>query len=137
MVLFLKIISFPFRLVLFFVISLLTLIVSGYNHTFGLFLIFAAAVISFIGSMSVGLMVIAVIIYAGGFLMYPDKFAPIGDSIPAMLLSAIVLFIFAIPLILMPAIAEKLFEFTETASEWLWGLAKMILFCNIDELRYF
>jgi hypothetical protein len=38
---------------------------------------------------------------------------------------------------MMPLIAEKLYDIAETAADWTWGLAKMILFCDIDEIRYF
>lgn len=134
---FIKIISFPVRFILFALVALISGIVSGLNHTLGLFLIFAAAVISFIGSLVLGISVIAGIIFAGGFLLYPEKFDDFTDNIPYLIISCLGMIVVTIPLILMPVIAEKLFDWLDTAAEWLWAFAKMILFCDVDEIRYF
>lgn len=137
MVLFLKIISFPFRLILFLITAIISGTVSGLNHTLGLLLIAAAYIISVIGSIIMGITVIGGIVYIGGFVLYPEKFEALKGNIPFLLLSGAGLMIGCMLLILMPLLSEKLFEWSETAADWLWGLAKMILFCDIDEIKYY
>lgn len=137
MVIFLKIISFPVRLILFLLIAIISGIVSGLNHTLGLLLIFSASVVSFIGSLVTGTAIIAGVIIAGGIIFFPDKFESFTDNIPYLIISCVGITAVCIPLILMPILAEKLFDVCDTFAEWLWALAKMILFCDVDEIRYF
>lgn len=137
MVIFLKIISFPVRLIFFLLIAIISGIVSGLNHTLGLLLIFSANVVSFIGSLVTGTAIIAGVIIAGGIIFFPDKFESFTDNILYLIISCVGITAVCIPLILMPILAEKLFDVCDTFAEWLWALAKMILFCDVDEIRYF
>lgn len=134
MILFLKIISFPIRFALFLIFGFIAFIFSGLNHTFGLFLIFAASFIAGLGSLLMGITVIGGIVYLGGFIFYPDSFSSLKDSIPFLIISGVGLTIFTTFLMLVPVIAEKLYEVIEFIADWLWALAKAIIFCNISEL---
>ena len=137
MAIFLKIISFPVRLIFFLLIAIISGIVSGLNHTLGLLLIFSASVVSFIGSLVTGTAIIAGVIIAGGIIFFHDKFESFTDNILYLIISCVGITAVCIPLILMPILAEKLFDVCDTFAEWLWALAKMILFCDVDEIRYF
>lgn len=137
MAIFLKIISFPVRLIFFLLIAIISGIVSGLNHTLGLLLIFSASVVSFIGSLVTGTAIIAGVIIAGEIIFFPDKFESFTDNILYLIISCVGITAVCIPLILMPILAEKLFDVCDTFAEWLWALAKMILFCDVDEIRYF
>lgn len=133
---FLKIISFPIRLGLFIIFAVLALIVSGLNHTFVMFLNFAAAVIAFFGSILSGLMIIGVISTVVIEITTHGNVKSVHDTIIFCLSSIGTALLFGIVCKFMPVISSVLFAAALTVSDWLLGFAKMILHCDVDELKY-
>lgn len=127
-----KIVSFPFRLVLFVIIALLTSVIWGFNHTVVTFFQVGSAIISVIGSVFSALALGGVIIQVVLELINNGKIDSIKNTVLLLLLlvGLEVLFRF------LPVIFQALSIAFTFATMWLWAFSKMILFCNADELNY-
>ncbi|MCM1529781.1 MAG: hypothetical protein NC093_07275 [Alistipes sp.] len=127
---FLKIISFPIRLVLFLILGLLSLLLLIFQNTFLLFLNFAASLIALAGSFIAGLGMIGIII---GIIMTLrngwSEFKEMGLTFFLCIIFITLLTLFSGS---MPTIVSKLYSMVFIAAVWLWGLAKVILFCDTD-----
>lgn len=133
---FLKIISFPIRLVLFIAFALLALIVSGLNHTFVMFLNLTAAVIAFLGSIFSGLMILGIISRVIIEIAANGGLKSVHDTVTSSLFSTGLALLFGFVCGFMPVISSYLFAILLKAADWLWAFSKMILLCDIDELNY-
>ena len=133
---FLKIISFPIRLVLFTLFALLTLIVSVINNTFVMFLNLAAAVIAFLGSIFTGLMILGVIASIIIEVAVNGGLKSVHDTVTSSLFSTGLALLFGFVCVFMPIISSYLFAILLKTADWLWAFSKMILLCDIDELNY-
>lgn len=128
---FLKIISFPIRFLIFLLFGLLSLTLSFLRNTFVMFLTMAASIISGVGSFLSGLMIIGII--ASIIIEYAShgELKSVKDTVIFALTSIGLATAFGFVCGFMPAISEKLYEAAWTASDWLWGLAKTVLFCKL------
>ena len=106
---FLKIISFPIRLVLFTLFALLTLIVSVINNTFVMFLFLFAAVIAFLGSIFTGLMILGVIASIIIEVAVNGGLKSVHDTVTSSLFSTGLALLFGFVCGFMPIISSYLF----------------------------
>lgn len=125
-----KIVSFPFRLVLFVVIALLTSVVWGINHTVVNFFQISSTIVSAIGKVFSAMTLGGVIIQAAWELIDNGKIDSIKNTV-ILLLLIIGLGVF---FQFLPVIFQALSIAFAFATTWLWAFSKMILFCNADEL---
>ncbi len=130
--LFLKIITFPIRFVLFLLFGVLSLTLSFLRNTFIMFLTIAASIISMVGSFLSGLMIIGVI--ASIIIEYAShgELKSVKDTVIFALTSIGLATAFGFVCGFMPIISKKLYEAAWTAADRLWGLSKVILFCDTD-----
>lgn len=125
-----KIVSFPFRLVLFVVIALLTSVVWGINHTVVNFFQISSTIVSAIGKVFSAMTLGGVIIQAAWELIDNGKIDSIKNTVILLLLIIGLGAFFQF----LPVIFQALSIAFAFATTWLWAFSKMILFCNADEL---
>lgn len=125
-----KIVSFPFRLVLFVVIALLTSVVWGINHTVVNFFQISSTIVSAIGKVFSAMTLGGVIIQAAWELIDNGKIDSIKNTVILLLLIIGLEVFFQF----LPVIFQALSIAFAFATTWLWAFSKMILFCNADEL---
>lgn len=126
--LFLKIITFPMRFVLFAFFGLLALILSFVRNTLIMFLTVAASLIAVIGSILSGLMIICIIVAVIIEHSSHDELKPMKDTVIFVVTSVGLAALFGLICGFMPVISDKLYEAAWTAADRLWRLAKVILF---------
>lgn len=127
-----KIVSFPFRLVLFVIIALLTSVIWGFNHTVVTFFQVGSAIVSAIGKVFSALALGGVIIQVVLELINNGKIDSIKNTVILLLLIIGLEVFFQF----LPVIFQALSIAVTFATMWLWAFSKMILFCNADELNY-
>ena len=127
-----KIVSFPFRLVLFVIIALLTSVIWGFNHTVVTFFQVGSAIVSAIGKVFSAMTLGGVIIQAVWELIDNGKIDSLKNTIILLLLIIGLEVFFQF----LPVIFQALSIAFTFATMWLWAFSKMILFCHADELNY-
>lgn len=128
MITFLKIISFPVRLVIFLMLATVSGIIFSVIRTFGIILLSAGSIASALIQLAAGMFSVLVII---------DLISLFTDSGTAAFTSPVKDFILlGISLLIslfgayMPIILEFIVELTLTISDFLWTGAKKTLFCK-------
>lgn len=123
---FLKIITFPIRLILFLAIAAVSGIMLMLNNTIGMLCCVASGIVKALG---VGFMILCI----GNFLItYIRNYDTMSVDTPvweAALFLGLLLVVMAV-FYFMPVIAQVIFTWVEMAVMWLWGLAKTVLFCR-------
>lgn len=126
----LKIISFPVRFAFFALLGLLSLALLIFQNTFILFLNIAAYLITIAGNFILGLSILGLI--CGIIFNLKDGWSAFKEMSWTWLLCIILVMLLVLAINFMPAIAAKLYSIVFTAAVWLWGLAKVVLFCDTD-----
>jgi len=126
----LKIITFPIRFMLFSVLGLLSLSLLLVQNTIILFLNLVASLIAIAGGLMSGLCMIGIII--GIIFTLQEGWNEFKSMIWSFLGCIFLVGLLAISSSYMPMIAAKLYSIVFAAAIWLWGLAKVTLFCDTD-----
>ncbi len=120
---FLKIITFPIRLVLFLVIALISGIMFALNNTIGVVCCVASELIQKIG---VGLMTLGIASYVITFIIDYERMSENVSLRDTVIFGVLLLIIMAV-FYFLPVIAQVIFAWVQVAAIWLWEIAKKIL----------
>ena len=128
MTLFLKILSFPIRFVIFILFAVVSLILFLFNYSAGIILVTAAGLLSIAGKILSGLVVLCIGGYAA--LCLRNIYEPTTDELKSLVLPFVIIIILSGLLAVMPFIAEKLITILAIVSAFLWRTAKIVITCN-------
>ncbi len=128
MTLFLKILSFPIRFVIFILFAVVSLILFLFNYSAGIILVTAAGLLSIAGKILSGLVVLCIGGYAALCLL--KIYEPTTDELKSLVLPFVIIIILSGLLAVMPFIAEKLITILAIVSAFLWRTAKIVITCN-------
>lgn len=120
---FLKIITFPIRLVLFLVIALISGIMFALNNTIGVVCCVASELIQKIG---VGLMTLGIASYVIIFIIDYERMSENVSLRDTVIFGVLLLIVMAV-FYFLPVIAQVIFAWVQVAAIWLWEIAKKIL----------
>lgn len=123
---FLKILSFPIRLVLFLLLAALSGIIFMINITIGMVLCAASGLIRALG---VGFMILATGNFVITYILDYDTLSLEYPIWQVVIVTAVLLLIMAI-FYFLPVISQTAVTLVQAAVMWIWYLAKTILFCR-------
>ncbi|MDE5772177.1 MAG: hypothetical protein K2I06_11225 [Ruminococcus sp.] len=130
MVMLLKILSFPIRLVLFLVLGLVALVVISLTQTLGILLMISANLVSAIGKIFTGGLIVVCLIELYHTVFKPDEFHAEGLTPFKICIFILILAVMFFLTSFLPPAVEKIYEFLLITVAYIWGFAKFILFCK-------
>lgn len=128
--LFLKIISFPVRFILFVFLALIALVIWCMNNSVGIFLQIGSAIISFLGMIFTFLTLIGLIIATVSMYKNGQSF---HDTAVTCLTALGAIAVFGSACIFMPVISAYLYAGLAAFNNRLWALSKVVLLCDTDQ----